>query len=378
MRKGVENGMKKLGFGTMRLPLLDPDDVKSIDYEQMCRMVDCFLEQGFVYFDTAYPYHGEQSEGAVKRCLTDRYPRERYLLADKMPILRVKGAEEYPRYFAEQLERCGVTYFDYYLLHNMGKERYENTLKYGGFEFLCELKEKGLVRQIGFSHHDDEQLLDEILTKFPQMDFVQLQINYLDWNSAAIRSGACYEVACRHGKKVIAMEPVKGGSLANLPKEAMRELEECGAKGSPASYAIRYAASLDNCFMVLSGMSSLEQVVDNTRYMKEFRPLEEDERKMLARVTEVVNRNATPCTNCRYCMEECPQNVNIPAYLGLYNMYAATGKKTNMYYERYSMHHGKAVDCVKCGKCERICPQHIEIRRELDKFAELYEKETQR
>ena len=329
--------LKKLGFGMMRLPLMNPDDVKSIDYEQLCQMVDHFLKQGFVYFDTAYPYHGEQSEGAAKRCLVDRYPRNRYILADKMPILRVKASEEYPRYFEEQLRRCGVEYFDYYLLHNMGKERYANTLNYGGFEFLSRLKEQKLVKNIGFSYHDDAELLDEILTKYPEMDFVQLQINYLDWNSAAIQSGACYEVACRHGKPVIAMEPVKGGSLANLPMEAINEMEKRGAKGSPASYAIRYAASLDNCMMVLSGMSNLAQVLDNTSYMKDFQPLDKEELEMLQRITDIVNRNMTPCTNCRYCMEECPKNINIPAYFGLYNMYAATGKKTNMYYERYSI-----------------------------------------
>ena len=367
--------MKKLGFGTMRLPLTDPEDVKSIDYDQMCRMVDCFLEQGFVYFDTAYPYHDEQSEGAVKRCLVDRYPRDRYVLADKMPILRVKGAEDYPRYFEEQLSRCGVEYFDYYLLHNMGKERYASTLQYGGFEFICSLKEQKLVKNIGFSYHDDAKLLDEILTGYPEIDFVQLQINYLDWDSTAIQSGACYEVACRHGKPVIAMEPVKGGSLANLPVEAINELERNGAQGSPASYAIRYAASLDNCFMVLSGMSNLEQMIDNTSYMRDFQPLNRGELDMLKRVTEIVNKNITPCTNCRYCMEECPLNINIPAYFGLYNMYTATGKKTNMYYERHSMNHGKAVDCIKCGKCERICPQHIEIRGALEKFADVYERE---
>ncbi len=367
--------MKKLGFGTMRLPLTDSEDTKSIDYEQVCKMVDCFLERGFSYFDTAYGYHGEQSETAVKRCLTDRYPRERYILADKMPIIRVKASEEYEMYFEEQLRRCGVEYFDYYLLHNMCRERYVNTLKYGGFEFLCKLKEQGLAKKIGFSYHDDAELLDEILTEHPEVDFVQLQLNYLDWNSTAIQSGACYETACRHGKPVIAMEPVKGGILANLPLDAENEMKKSGAQGSPASYAVRYAASLDNCMMVLSGMSNIEQLLDNTSYMMDFQPLDKNEREMLRRVTDVMNSDMTPCTNCRYCMEECPKNINIPAYFGLYNMYAATGKKTTMYYKRLSLNHGRAVDCIKCGKCEKICPQHIEIRDALEKFADLYERE---
>ncbi len=367
--------MKKLGFGTMRLPLTDPDDTKSIDYDQVCRMADHFLSSGFSYFDTAYGYHGELSEEAVRRCVTERYKREQYILADKMPIIRVKAADEYPRYFEEQLKRCGVDYFDYYLLHNICRDRYDNTLKFGGFEFLCRLKEQGLVKNIGFSYHDNAEFLDEILTNHPETDFVQLQVNYLDWNSAAIQSGACYETARRHGKPVIVMEPVKGGTLANLPKAVVNEMKKSGAQGSPASYAIRFAASLDKCMMVLSGMSSMEQLLDNTAYMSDFRPLDSKEREMLARVVDVINDNVTPCTNCKYCMEECPKNINIPAYFGLYNMFASTGKKSGMYYRRVSLNFGKALECIKCGRCEKICPQHIEIRKTLEKFADLYERE---
>ncbi|MCM1044941.1 MAG: aldo/keto reductase [Candidatus Gastranaerophilales bacterium] len=368
--------MKKLGFGTMRLPLLIEGDAKSIDHDQVCRMVDAFLERGFVYFDTAYPYHGELSEDAVKRCLVERYPRDRYLLADKMPILRVKDSSEYPMYFEEQLKRCGVEYFDYYLLHNIGKERYVNTVKYGGFEFMSRMKEQGLVKHIGFSYHDDAKLLDQILTEHPEVDFVQLQLNYLDWESPVIQSGACYETACRHGKSVIVMEPVKGGKLANLPKEAREAFDAAHATGSPASYAVRYAASLDNVMLVLSGMSNLEQLLDNTSYMQDFRPLDRDEQEMLKRITDILNAgNAIPCTDCRYCTEECPKNINIPAYFGLYNMYQVTGSKTQMYYDRHAMGRGKASECIKCGKCEQICPQHIGIREGLEKFADLYEKQ---
>ncbi len=368
--------MKKLGFGTMRLPLLDSSDVTSIDYEQMCMMADLFLEQGFTYFDTAYPYHGEHSEEAVRRCLVERYPRGSYVLADKMPILRVKSADDYKRYFDEQISRCGVADFDYYLLHNMGKERYINTVKYGGFEFIQKMKEQGCVKKTGFSYHDDAQLLDRILTEHPEVDFVQLQINYLDWDSIVIQSGACYEVACKHHKPVAVMEPVKGGLLARLPEKAMQAFKEgAGEEASPAAFAIRYAASLDNVFMVLSGMSAYEQLKENTAAMRDFKPLDEKEQALLKNVAAIVNSStAIECTACGYCMEECPKNINIPAYFGLYNLYGITGKKTQMYYERHSMEHGKAMDCLHCGKCERVCPQHLDIRGYLEKYADLYEK----
>jgi hypothetical protein len=373
-RKGVEE-MKKLGFGTMRLPQFDADNPKSIDYEQFERMVDTYLDRGFTYFDTAYPYHGEMSEGAVKRCLVDRHPRSAYVLADKMPIVRVKSSSEYQTYFDEQKRRCGVDYFDYYLLHNMGKDRYANTCKYGGFDFVSRLKEKGDVGKIGFSFHDDAELLDKILTEHPEVDFVQLQINYLDWDSAVAQSGACYETACRHNKPVIVMEPVKGGTLANLPKEALDTMKNYGAADSPASYAVRFAAGLENVFMVLSGMSSYDQLLDNTSYMQEFTPLNEKEKKMLEEITAILNKTMEiACTSCKYCMEECPKNINIPAYFGLYNLHSVTGKKTNMYYERYTMGHGLASECIQCGKCENICPQKIKVREFLKKFAALYEE----
>ncbi len=374
--------MKKLGFGTMRLPLLNSEDPASIDLKQYEQMADMFIERGFAYFDTAYPYHREASEIAFRKAVAERHPRDSYLLADKMPVVMVRSAEDYPRIFAEQLEKCGVEYFDYYLLHNIGKDRYGNIQKFGGFEFISEMKAKGFAREIGFSFHDDPETLDQILTDHPEVDFVQLQVNYLDWDGAVAQSGKCYEVARKHGKIVTVMEPVKGGTLAKLPEEAMKLFEEFykqnspdGTIPSPASLAVRYVASLDNVRMVLSGMSSLEQLDDNTSYMTEFEPLSEAEQQLVRDITAIIKKTIkVPCTSCRYCTEVCPMNINIPEYFGLLNLYAVTGQKTGMYYDRYSMNHGKAIDCIKCGRCEGNCPQHIQIRSYLEEFAELYEK----
>ena len=267
--------IKKLGFGTMRLPLIDPHNPRSVDLAQFRQMVDLYLSRGFCYFDTAYPYHGEYSEDAVRQALVERHPRDSFVLADKMPILRVKAPEDYARFFAEQLRRCGVSYFDVYLLHNLGRDRYPNAKRFGAFPFLQRLKAEGLVKNIGFSFHDDAETLDQILTDHPEVDVVQLQINYLDWNAAVAQSGRCYEVAVRHGKQVIVMEPVKGGILANLPAPAMKLFTDFygASASSPASLAIRFAASLEHVRVVLSGMSTLEQATDNTAYMQDFAPL---------------------------------------------------------------------------------------------------------
>ena len=367
---------KKLGFGTMRLPLLDKEDSTSIDLEQFKQMVDTFIERGFTYFDTAYPYHHETSELAVREALVKRYPRDAYTLADKMPLLKVESVADYPRLFNEQLEKCGVEYFDYYLLHNLGKDRYIPTQEYDSFGFIRKLKEEGRVRKIGFSFHDDPETLERILNDHPEVDFVQLQINYLDWDSAVAQSGKCYEMAQRHGKKVVVMEPVKGGTLARLPDEAMKCFREFykDDRVSPASLAIRYVASLDDVMMVLSGMSSYEQLEDNTSFMKEFKPLTKEERVLVDKITQILKSTIrVPCTGCQYCTEVCPMNINIPAYFGLLNLHAVTGQKSNMYYERYALNRGKASDCLKCGLCEGNCPQHIEIRQFLEEFKGLYE-----
>ncbi len=374
--------MRKLGFGTMRLPLLNSEDPTSIDLAQYEQMADMFLARGFTYFDTAYPYHNETSETAFRKAVAEKHPRDSYALADKMPVYMVKKAEDYSRIFAEQLQKCGVEYFDFYLLHNIGRDRYDEIKKFGGFEFISEMKAKGYAKEIGFSFHDDPETLDMILTEHPEVDFVQLQINYLDWEGAVAQSGKCYEVATKHGKPITVMEPVKGGTLARLPEEAMKLFEDFYKKNSsdgiipsPASLAVRYVASLPNVRVVLSGMSDLVQLDDNTSYMTEFVPLSEAEQELVKEITAIIRRNTkVPCTSCRYCMEVCPMNINIPEYFGLLNLYAVTGKKTGMYYNRYSMNHGKASECLHCGLCESNCPQHIEIRNFLEEFADLYER----
>ena len=360
--------MKKLGFGTMRLPLLDANDKKSIDQEAFNQMVDVFMEAGFCYFDTAYMYHDEMSESALRKALVERYPRESFLLADKMPTVIVKGPEDYERFFTTQLERTGVEYFDYYLMHNMGKDRYAKTKEFGGFEFAIQKKQEGKIRKLGFSFHDDAETLENILKEHPEMDFVQLQINYLDWDNEVIQSRKCYEVATCYGKPVVVMEPVKGGMLAKLPDSANALLEEQNEQASPVSYALRFAASLDNVMMVLSGMSTVQQVVENIQVLKEDVQLSEQDLELLKKVTAEVNRNiAVPCTGCGYCMEVCPKNIAIPGLFGLYNNHEVTGNFSRMYYNRVVYDKGKASDCVNCRLCVKNCPQHIEIPEVLKK-----------
>lgn len=367
--------MKKFGFGAMRLPLVNSDDKKSVNQELLNQMVDEFLAAGYVYFDTAYPYHEQMSEPAMKRALADRHERSEYIFADKMPTILVKSAEEYPMYFNSQLERTGVEYFDYYLMHNMGKDRYEKTQRFGGFEFAARMKEEGKIKNFGFSFHDDAKTLERILTEHPEVDFVQLQINYLDWDNKIIQSAKCYETAKRFGKPVVVMEPVKGGTLANLPKEAEELLRAYNPQATPASYALRFAAGLDNVMMVLSGMNTLEQVRENTKLMENPKPLCEEEMSLLAKVVEIVNRSkAVPCTSCGYCMEVCPKNIAIPGLFGIYNNYKINGNFSNMYYNRIVYDKGKASDCIGCRQCEKNCPQHIAIPDELKNVAEFEKK----
>lgn len=376
---GIFNDAKKLGFGLMRLPSLDPNDPSKIDIEQTKRMVDSFIEQGFTYFDTAWMYCGFASENAAKEVLVDRYPRDSFTLATKLHSGFIKTEEDRDKIFNAQLEKTGAGYFDYYLLHDMGSGSYKIYNELDCFNWIRDKKEKGLVKHIGFSCHDNAEFLDKALTEHPEMEFVQLQINYLDWDSQAIQSAKCYEVATKHGKPVIVMEPVKGGTLANVPESVEKLFKSYRPEMSVPSWAVRFAASLDNVAMVLSGMSNMEQMLDNTGYMKDFQPITDEDKKVIKTAVDLINSNiAIPCTGCSYCTDGCPMKIAIPKYFSLYNADKQEFKDKGWtpqgeYYERLTHTFGKASACVACGQCERACPQHLPIIEDLKLVAGYFE-----
>lgn len=371
MQETQDWNVPKLGFGMMRLPKRDDGQ---IDMEQVEKMVDLFLARGFRYVDTAYGYMNSQSEACVGRALTARHPRESFLLATKLPPWALEKPEDMQRVFDTQLERTGAGYFDFYLLHSLGQSRLEALDKLGAWDFLLEKQAQGLARHVGFSFHDTADVLDKILTEHPQMEFVQLQLNYMDWEDEKVQARLCYETARRHGKRVVIMEPVRGGMLANLGGQARALMEAAQPGWSCASWALRFAASLEGVVTVLSGMSTLAQMEENLDTMQSFVPLTRAEQETLRRVRETLRAiPTTPCTDCRYCTENCPQDIPIPGLIALDNERTMYGVANRGGYGMRTSGHGKASDCIACGRCESRCPQKIGIISLLRQIASAFE-----
>lgn len=356
-----------LGFGCMRLPMIENE----VDKEHFNRMVDAYIEAGFNYFDTAHGYIDGKSETAIRDCISARYNREDFVLADKLSYWCFEKEEDIIPLFEKQLELCGVDYFDFYLFHCMNHEGYEKHKKCNSFEIVKKLKEQGKIKHIGMSFHDTADYLDLILTEQPYMEAVQLQINYLDYDDPNVQSKACYDVAVKHGKKVIVMEPVKGGALADLPEEAAKVLGELG-NASQASYALRYAASYPEVFMVLSGMGNMDMMNDNINSFKDFLPIEEKDFKIFDKTREIIRKvKQLPCTKCNYCAEVCPSNIPISELFSVYNKMLGAKITRSSAKEQFSAYSKKIDSCIKCGKCESNCPQNIKIREELEKIEKI-------
>ncbi|HIU87873.1 MAG TPA: aldo/keto reductase [Candidatus Avilachnospira avistercoris] len=359
--------IKKLGFGLMRLP----KNGEVIDIEQTKVMVDKFLEAGFTYFDTAWAYAG--SEDAIRQALVERYPREKFQLATKNAAwIDCKTREDAITQFETSLKQTGAGYFDFYLLHNLGEHRTKFFEDFDMWSFVKEKKAEGLIKHIGFSFHSTPEELDEILNKHPEAEFVQLQINYADWEDPAIQSRACYEVARKHGKPVVIMEPVKGGLLANPPESVAKVLKDAEPDMSAASWGIRFAASLEGVITVLSGMSSVEQMEDNLSYMKDFKGLDEKQMAVVEKAREELSKiPIIPCTSCNYCAKVCPMEIGISGtftamnMLSLYKDLAFAKGRVEWLVDKHFRK--RATECIKCGACEEVCPQHISIREELEK-----------
>lgn len=368
----MEGVKKKFGFGCMRLPMKDGE----VDTAEFSKMVDVFLEHGFNYFDTAHGYVSGKSEGALRECLTSRYPRDRYILTNKLSTHFFEREEQIRPLFESQLAACGVDYFDFYLMHAQGEEIYAKFKRCRAYETALELKEEGKIRHFGISFHDKASVLEQILTEYPQIEVVQIQFNYLDYEDPSVESKKCYDVCREFHKPVIVMEPCKGGNLINLPEDAKAVIDELN-EGSPANLAIRFAAGFDGMMMVLSGMGNMEQMEENIGFMEDFKPLSDRELTAVEKVREIIrSKNLISCTACRYCTDGCPKKISIPDLFACLNAKKVFHNwNTDYYYNNvHTVNNGKASECVKCGKCEKVCPQHLRIRELLVDVAREFER----
>ena len=362
----------KLGFGLMRLP---KDKQGQIKLDEVQRMVDSYMERGFNYFDTAYVYEG--SEEAIRQTLVEKYPRDVYTLADKLPAWKLTCQEDVERIFQESLNRTGVDYFDFYLLHSVEKSHYPTYEKYQCFDFIQEMKKQGKIKYMGFSFHDDADFLDKVLTEHPEIDFVQLQLNYLDWENGVIQSRRNYEVARKHHKPIIVMEPIKGGTLASFSDDIERIYKDYTPQKSIASWAMRYVASLDGVMTILSGMSNAQQMNDHLDTMTHFEKINDKEAKLIKQVTDqVLSYPTIPCTKCRYCTPGCPMHIQIPDLFTAYNsakMYGENRRYDTYYKDHSTGDYQPAKACIACGQCESVCPQHLEIISLLKEVSEVFD-----
>ncbi|WP_459537372.1 aldo/keto reductase [Methanobrevibacter sp.] len=374
--------MAKLGMGMMRLPLLDENDQKSVDMNQVNEMVDAYMASGFNHFDTAFVYHEGMSEIAFKKAVVERYPRDSFKIATKMPLFIITEESQLEPIFSQQLENCGVDYFDYYMLHNVSGFTENAWKNVDLFSFIQSKKEEGFIKHIGLSTHGNAEFLEELLFEHPEIEFVLLQINYLDWEDEGIQSRECLEVARKYGKEVMIMEPYKGGFLADVPEEAEKIMKEHNPDKSVVSWAMRFVANLDDVSVVLTGASNLEQLESNISEIKNAPPLSDEELEIIKEVSEIINSNITvDCTTCRYCVDVCSEEIDIAKVFDLYN-------KHNMLeiddwtpfgnaYLNYTKLSGVGIasDCIECELCIEECPQSINIPEVLKDVAKTFETE---